>query len=152
MDVFWTTWKITKSQFIPMNSQNLGFQNFDYIFWFTIKIESEIEKIRSPDWRIFEKNHFFEIETLTHNHVNTVSNKRNWTSSSDFVCDLVPLTEVWWCHDYVIWRNYENSIFVNVGDSRVDNKTSINICTYFKLKFWCGFNTQIFFDSPTQIF
>ena len=57
------------------------------------------------------KNHFYEIEILTHNHVNTVSDKRNWTSSSDSVCDFDPLTEVWWCSDYVIWRNYEKSIF-----------------------------------------
>ena len=30
----------------------------------------------------FEKNQY-EIETLTHNHVNTVSDNHNWTSSSN---------------------------------------------------------------------
>ena len=82
------------SNFIPMDSKKFGFQNFDYIIRFAIKNESEIEKLRSRDRRIFEKNRFYEIETLTHNHVNTVSYKRNWTSSSDSVCDLVPLTEI----------------------------------------------------------
>ena len=59
-----------------------------------IKNESEIEKLRSRDQRIFEKNRFYEIETLTHNHVNTVNYKPNWTSSSDSICDLFPLTEI----------------------------------------------------------
>ena len=59
-----------------------------------MKNESEIEKFRSRDQRIFEKNQFYEIETLMHNHVNTVSDKRDWTSSSDLVCDHVSLIEV----------------------------------------------------------
>ena len=42
----------------------------------------------------FQENRFYEIETLTHNHVNTISDKCNLTSSSDLECDLVPLTEV----------------------------------------------------------
>ena len=42
----------------------------------------------------FVKNRFYQIETLTDNHVNTGIDKRNWTGSSDSVCDLVPLTEV----------------------------------------------------------
>ena len=94
-----------------MDSKKFGFQNFDYIIWFAIKNESEIEKFRPRDQRIFEKNRFYEIETLTHNNVNTVSDKHHWTSSSDSTCNLVPLTEVWWRRDYVIRRNYEKSIF-----------------------------------------
>ena len=82
------------SNFIPMDSKKFGFQNFDYIIRFAIKNESEIEKLRSRDRRIFEKNRFYEIETLTHNNVNTVSDKRNWTGSSDSTCNLVLLTEV----------------------------------------------------------
>ena len=60
-----------------MDSKKFGFRNFDYIIRFAIKNESEIEKFRSRDQQIFEKNHFYEIETLTHNHVNTVCDKRN---------------------------------------------------------------------------
>ena len=60
------------SNFIPMDSKKFGFWNFDYIIRFAIKNESEIEKLRSRDWRIFEKNRFYEIKTLTHNNVNTV--------------------------------------------------------------------------------
>ena len=94
-----------------MDSKKFGFQNFDYIIWFAIKNESEIEKFRSRDQRIFEKNRFYEIETLTHNYVNTISDKCNWTGSSDSSCNLVLLTAVWWRRNYVIRRNYKQSIF-----------------------------------------
>ena len=67
---------------------------FDYIIRFALKNESEIEKLRSRDQWIFEKDRFYEIETLSHNNVNMVSDKRNWTGSSDSTCNLVPLTEV----------------------------------------------------------
>ena len=77
-----------------MDSKKLEFWNFDYIIRFAIKNESEIEKSKSRDQRIFEKNRFYKIETLTHSHVNTVSDKRNWTDSSDSVYGFVPLTEV----------------------------------------------------------
>ena len=60
-----------------MDSKKFEFRNFDYIIRFAIKNESKIEKFRSRDQRIFEKNHFYETETLTLNHVNTVSDKRN---------------------------------------------------------------------------
>ena len=65
------------SNFIPMDSKKIGLRNFDYIIRFAIKNKSEIELFRSRDRRIFQKNRFYEIETLTHNHVNTVSDKRN---------------------------------------------------------------------------
>ena len=52
------------------------------------------KKLRSPGRRIFEKNRFYQNETLTHIRVNTVIDKRNWTDSSDSGYDLVPLTEV----------------------------------------------------------
>ena len=42
-----------------------------------MKNEPEIEKLRSREQCIFEKNRFYEIETR--NNVNTVSDKRNWT-------------------------------------------------------------------------
>ena len=99
------------SNFIPMDSKKFEFRNFDYIIRFAMKNESGIEKFRSRDQRIFEENRFYEIKTLTHNHVNTISDKRNWTGSSDSTCNLVLLTEVSWRHDYVMWRNYEKSIF-----------------------------------------
>ena len=57
--------------------------------------------MRSRDWRIFEKNRFYEIETLTHNNVNTLSDKLNWNDSSDQASYKVPLMEVWWRRDYV---------------------------------------------------
>ena len=82
------------SNVIPMDSKKFGFRNFDYIIRFAIRNASEIKKMRSLDRRIFEKNRFYEIKTLTHNHLNTISDKQNWTGSSDSVCDLVPLTEV----------------------------------------------------------
>ena len=82
------------SNSIPMNSKKFEFRNFDYIIRFAIKNESGIEKFRSRDQRIFEENRFYEIKTLTHNHVNTISDKRNWTGSSDSTCNLVPLTAV----------------------------------------------------------
>ena len=75
------------------------------------KMSQESKKIRSRDRRIFEKNPYYEIKTLTHNNVNTVSDRSNWTGSSDSACDLVPLTEVWWRRDYVMWRNNEKSFF-----------------------------------------
>ena len=65
------------SNFIPMDSKKFEFWNFDYIIRFAIKNESEIEKLRSRDRRISEKNRFYEIKTLTHNSVNTISDKRN---------------------------------------------------------------------------
>ena len=71
------------SNFIPMDSKKFEFRNFDYIIRFAMKNESGIEKFRSRDQRIFEENRFYEIKTLTHNHVNTISDKRNWTGSSD---------------------------------------------------------------------
>ena len=71
----WCHW--LDSKFIPMDSKKFEFWNFDYIIRFTIKNESEIEKLRSRDRRISEKNRFYEIKTLTHNSVNTVSDKRN---------------------------------------------------------------------------
>ena len=74
-------------------------------------MSQESKKIRSRDRRIFEKNPYYEIKTLTHNNVNTVSDRSNWTGSSDSACDLVPLTEVWWRRDYVMWRNNEKSFF-----------------------------------------
>ena len=77
-----------------MDSKKFEFWNFDYIIRFTIKNESGIAKFRSRDQRIFEENRFYDIKTLTHNHVNTISDKRNWTGLSDSTCDLVPLTEV----------------------------------------------------------
>ena len=82
------------SNFIPMDSKKFEFRNFDYIIRFAMKNESGIEKFRSRDQRIFEENRFYEIKTLTHNHVNTISDKRNWTGSSDSTCNLVLLTEV----------------------------------------------------------
>ena len=60
-----------------MDSKKFGLRNFDYIIRFAIKNGSDTEKFRSRDQRIFEKNQFYEIETLTHNHVNTVSDKHN---------------------------------------------------------------------------
>ena len=66
-----------------MDFKKFGFQNFDYIIWFAIKNEWEIEKFGSRDQRIFWENQFYEIETLTHNYVNTVSDNHNSTSSSD---------------------------------------------------------------------
>ena len=123
------------SNFIPMDSKKFEFRNFDYIIRFAMKNESGIEKFRSRDQRIFEENRFYEIKTLTHNHVNTISDKRNWTGSSDSTCNLVLLTEVSWRRDYVMWRNYEKSIFLHLSDSRVADKASINICTYFESKF-----------------
>ena len=36
----------------------------------------------------------------------------------------------------------KKSIFMNVGDSRAADKASINIYTYFELKFQCGFNAD----------
>ena len=62
------------SNFIPMDSKKIGFRNFDYIIRFAIKNKSEIEKLRSRDPRIFERNRFYEIETLTHDNVNTHDN------------------------------------------------------------------------------
>ena len=41
------------------------------------KMSQESKKIRSRDRRIFEKNPYYEIKTLTHNNVNTVSDNRN---------------------------------------------------------------------------
>ena len=60
-----------------MDSKKFGFRNFDYIIGFAIKNESEIEKWRLRDRRIFEKNRLYEVETLAHNKVNTVSDKRD---------------------------------------------------------------------------
>ena len=88
----YTQW--SDSNFIPMDSKKFEFRNFDYIIRFAMKNESGIEKFRSRDQRIFEENRFYEIKTLTHNHVNTISDKRNWTGSSDSTCNLVLLTEV----------------------------------------------------------
>ena len=87
-----TQWLV--SNFIPMDSKKFEFRNFDYTIRFAIKNESKIEKFRSRDQRIFQENRFYEIETLTHNHVNTISDKCNLTGSSDLKCDLVPLTKV----------------------------------------------------------
>ena len=91
-----------------MNFKKFGFQNFDYIIRFAIKNESEIEHFRSRDQRIFQENRFYEIETLTHNLVNTISDKCNWTGSSDSECDQVPLTKV-----YI--KNILKIIFVSLG-------------------------------------
>ena len=113
-----------------MDSKKFGFQNFDYIIWFAIKNESEIEKFRPRDQRIFEKNRFYEIETLTHNNINTVSDKRNWTGSSDSTCNLVPLTEVWWRGDYVIQRNYEKSIYDSEKSIIMISTSSVKDMTY----------------------
>ena len=41
------------------------------------KMSQESKKIRSRDRRIFEKNPYYEIKTLTHNNVNTVSDRSN---------------------------------------------------------------------------
>ena len=103
--IYYWKWKWLVSNFIPTDSKKFGFRNFDWIIRFAIKNESEIEKFRSRDQWIVGKNRFWENEILTHNYVNTVSDKRYWTGPSDSECDLVPLTEVWWCRDYVIWRN-----------------------------------------------
>ena len=65
------------SNFIPMDSKKFEFRNFDYTIRFAIKNESEIEKFRSRDQRIIQENRFYEIETLTHNHVNAISDKCN---------------------------------------------------------------------------
>ena len=65
------------SNFIPLDSKKFEFRDFDFIIRFAIKNESEIEKFRSRDQRILEENRFYEIKTLTHNHVNTVSDNRN---------------------------------------------------------------------------
>jgi len=96
------------SNCIPMDSKKFGFRNFDYIIRFAIKNESEIEQFRSRDQRIFQENRFYEIETLTHNLVNTISDKCNWTGSLDSECDQVPLTKV-----YI--KNILKIIFVSLG-------------------------------------
>ena len=57
------------SIFIPMNSKKFEFRDFDSFIGFAIKNESEIEKLKSRDRRIFLKIRFYEIETLTHNFV-----------------------------------------------------------------------------------
>ena len=72
------------SNLIPMNSKIFGFRNFDYIIRFAIKYESEIKKWGHVIGGFSRKNWFYEIETLTHNNVNTVSEKRNWTSFLGF--------------------------------------------------------------------
>ena len=48
-----------ESNFIPMDSKKFGFRNFDYIIRYAIKNEPEIEKLRSPDPRIFREKSFF---------------------------------------------------------------------------------------------
>ena len=60
-----------------MDSKKFGYRNFDKIIRFAIKNESEMKNMRSRDRRIFEKKSILRIETLTHNNVNTVSDKRN---------------------------------------------------------------------------
>ena len=65
------------SNFIPMDSKKFEFRHFIYIIRFAIKNESGIEKFRSRDQRFFGENRFYEIKTLTHNSVNTISDKRN---------------------------------------------------------------------------
>ena len=50
--------------------------------------------MRSRDRRIFEKKSISRIDTLTHNNVNTVSDKRNKTCSLDSACYFVHLNEV----------------------------------------------------------
>ena len=66
-----------------MKSEKFEILNFNHIIRFVIKNESGTEKMSSRDWRIFEKNRFYEIDTLTHNNVNTLSDKLNWNGSSD---------------------------------------------------------------------
>ena len=77
-----------------MDSKKFEFRDLNSIIRFAIKKESEIEKLRSRDRRIFLKIRFYEIEILTHNNFNTVSDKRNWTGSLDSTCKPVHLTEV----------------------------------------------------------
>ena len=77
--MFSISWQWLDSNFIPMDSKKFGFLNFDYIIRFARKNESENGKLRSRDLRIFAKNRFYEIETLTHDNVNTVSDKRDRT-------------------------------------------------------------------------
>ena len=55
-------WQWLDSNFIPMDSKKFGFQNFDYINKFAMKNESEIEKLRSRDQRIFEKNRYYALK------------------------------------------------------------------------------------------
>ena len=56
------------------------------------KVHRKPRKNRSPDPRIFEKNPLWEIKTLMHNNVSTISDKRNGIDSSDSACDLVVLS------------------------------------------------------------
>ena len=56
--------KWSVSNFIPMDFKKFGLRNFDCIIRFGIENDSEIEKMRSRDRRIFEKNRFYQIGTL----------------------------------------------------------------------------------------
>ena len=47
-----------------MDFKKFGLRNFDCIIRFGMENDSEIEKMRSRDRRIFEKNRFYQIGTL----------------------------------------------------------------------------------------
>ena len=77
----------------------------------TWKMSLEIEKMKSCEvtWPFIFL--ILRFETLTHNNVNTISANRKWTLKSWWEYWSILRGEFWWCRDYVIWRNYEKSIF-----------------------------------------
>ena len=99
------------SNFIPTDSKKFEFQDFNWTMRFFIKNKLELKKNEVTWPSDFWEKSIYDFETLTHNIVNTVSNRQFLISSSDATCFKEYLMKVWWLGDYVKWRNYEKSIF-----------------------------------------
>ena len=99
------------SNFIPTDSKKFEFQNFKWTIRFFIKNKLELKKNEVTWPSDFREKSIYDFETLTHNIVNTVSDRQFLISSSDATCFKEYLMKVWWLGDYVKWRNYEKSIF-----------------------------------------
>ena len=83
--------------------------------WVLKSLENELEFEKLRRLADFWENRYYESETFTHNNMNTESDKRNWTGSSDSTISLIRfsisesfLLRIWWCY-----RNSEIQTFWN---------------------------------------
>ena len=112
-----SNWQITMDYIGPIQTLFLRFlKSSNFGIWTlpsdsTWKMSLEIEKMKSCEvtWPFIFL--ILRFETLTHNNVNTISANRKWTLKSWWEYWSILRGEFWWCRDYVIWRNYEKSIF-----------------------------------------
>ena len=138
---FFRNW--SDSNFIPIESKKFEFWNLNLAIKIYIKYESEIEIMRSPDFRIVLSFSIWNYETLTRFCGNTVFRNLNLTGASERgPRDLFRLVLWRYTNIVIIWvfmipLNWSNRRFFKIRNHKLSWKNSyileiFSICLLYK--------------------